>query len=183
MVAPRRGGRHSLDVGSKKHAIFVRTVLLLWIGIFAPSLTSCVSQARLEQERLEREKQRKAESDRQSAEYQNSLQRIKDQYTPKDPTPQDLALAKERSLIYYRGLLKSIRELDDGISPADAIASAAVSENIDELKSWKRAQMAHLARPSDWTARQVEESINSLPSKGLVDEATSIVLRHRKGTL
>ena len=79
--------------------------------------------------------------------------------------------------------MKSIKELDDGISPADSIAKAAVSENIDELRSWKRAQMAHLARPSEWTKQRVEQSIIGLPSKGLLDEATSIVLRHRKGTL
>jgi hypothetical protein len=115
--------------------------------------------------------------------HQRALKNITDQYTPKDPTPQDLALTKERSIIYYRGLIKSIKELDDGISPADAIAKAAVSENIDELRSWKRAQMAHLARPSEWTRQRVKQGILSLPSKGLLDEATSIVLRHRKGAL
>ena len=146
-------------------------------------LTSCVSQSQLDQERLERENRRQEESDRRLAEHKKSLQKIKDQYTPKDPTPQDLTLAKEKSLLYYRGLVASIKELDDGISPADAIAKAAVSENIKKLRSWKRAQMAHLARPSEWTAQQVERSIVRLPSKGLLDEATSIVLRHRKGTL
>jgi hypothetical protein len=144
---------------------------------------SCASQSRLEEERLERERQRKEESDRRLESHQRALKNITNQYTPKDPTPQDLALTKERSVIYYRGLIKSIRELDDGISPADAIAKAAVSENIDELRSWKRAQMAHLARPSEWTRQRVEQGILSLPSKGLLDEATSIVLRHRKGSL
>ena len=160
-----------------------RIYQLLCILVYSAIITSCVSQAQLDQERLEREKKRKEESDRRLAEHKKSLQRIKDQYTPKDPTPQDLALSKEKSLVYYRGLVASIKELDDGISPADAIAKAAVSENIKELRSWKRAQMAHLARPSEWTTQRVEKSIISLPSKGLLDEATSIVLRHRKGTL
>ena len=132
---------------------------------------------------MERERKRKEESDRFLENHKSTLKNITNQYTPKDPTPQDLALADERSRLYYRGLIKSIRELDDGISPADAIASAAVSENIDELRSWKRAEMAHLARPSEWTRQRVEQGILSLPSKSLLDEATSIVLRHRKGSL
>lgn len=161
------------------HRTLGYSLAILCSGFFV----SCVSQRHLEEERLERERQLKIESDRRSEEHQRTLKNITNQYTPKDPTQQDIALTKERSLIYYRGLVKSIKELDDGISPADAIAKAAVSENIDELRSWKRAQMAHLARPSEWTKQRVEQSIISLPSKGLLDEATSIVLRYRKGTL
>ena len=160
-----------------------RILYQLFILFCSHFFISCVSPSQLEEKRSERERQRKVESDHRLQEYQRSLQNITDQYTPKDPTPQDLSLTKERSNIYCRGLIKSIRELDDGISPADAIAKAAVSENIDELRSWKRAQTAHLARPSTWTKQRVEQLILSLPRQANLDEATSVVLRHRKGTL
>ena len=154
-------------------------ILILSIASVAV-LPSCVSPQQQQQEaRLQRERDEK----QRSKEHQESLKRIRDQFTPKDPTPEDEALTKQRSNAYYTGLIASIRSLDDGVTPADAVARAAVSENISLMRAWKRAQMANLARPSAWAAEKIESAINSLPSKGLLDEATSIVLRHRNGTL
>lgn len=142
-------------------------------------LMGCATRVSEEQRKREYEER----SAQQLASHKAELKRIEEQYTPKDPTPEDLALTKERSLKYYSGLVRSIKAIDDGVTPADSVARAAVSENIDLLRSWKRAQMAHLARLSEWTAQEVETAINGLPSKGLLDEATSIVLRKRAGTL
>lgn len=156
------------------------TVQIL-VCILAFALTSCAVNS--EAVRAEERRKREEESERRIREHKAQLERITAQYTPKDPTPEDVALANEKRNIYYAGLIRSIRAIDDSVTPADAVGRAAVSENIDELRAWKRAQMAHLARPSEWAAQEVAKSIAGLPSKGLLDEATSIVLRSRKGTL
>lgn len=104
---------------------------------------------------------------------------IHERYAVKDPTPEDVALTKERYVIYYNGLIRSIRMIDDGISPADSIARAAVNENLEHLRSWKRADTAHFARPSEETAQMVERALNDLPTRHFIDDATSLVLRIR----
>ena len=151
------------------------SILFSFVGIALAGCTTVSNE--------QRQKEYEEQSARRLEERKVQLKQIKDQYIPKDSTAEDLALAKKLSGEYYSGLIKSISAIDDGISPADSVARAAVSENIDLMRSWKRAQMAHLARPSAWTAQEVEKAIVNLPSKGLIDEATSIVLRMRKSTL
>jgi hypothetical protein len=146
-------------------------------------LPSCVSSKKQHEARLQRERDERDRSDQWIKKQQESLQRMRDELTPKDPTPEDEVLTKQRSMAYYSGLITSIRSLDDGVTSADAVARAAVNENIDFMRDWKRAQMANLARPSARAAEMVESAINKLPSQGLLDEATSIVLRYRKNRL
>jgi hypothetical protein len=153
--------------------------ILIFSFAFLTVLPSCVSSKQQEEARLQRERYDKEWSEK-LIEHQERLQRMRDEWTPKDPTPEDEALTEQRCTAYYRGLVASIRSLDDGVTSADVVARAAVNENIDLLRAWKRAQMANLARPSARAAESVESSINSLPSKGLLDDATSVVLRVRR---
>lgn len=118
-----------------------------------------------------------------TSDHQEQFQKIKEYWTIKDPTPEDKALEETKMLAYYTGLVRSIKSLDDSSTAADVVAKAAISENIKELREWKGAQLANVARTNEYGARKVDQALNQLPSEGLLNEATSLVLRNRAGNL
>lgn len=154
----------------------------LLIGIGAALLAGCglVNQEEARQERLV---VYKAESAARSAEHKKQMKKIEDEYAPKVQTQADKEKADRECDLYYAGLVRSIKSLDDKVSRADSVGRAAISENLDQLKAWKRASMAHEARASEWANKTLEDSIAKLPGRNLLDEAASIVLRNRNGTL
>lgn len=99
---------------------------------------------------------------------------------PKGLTPEEKALSDQLSKEYYTGLVASIQSLDDGISPAESIARAAISQNIQLMKDWKRAQMANILREFPGSGLKIENAISELPSRGHIDEAMAAVLMLRK---
>jgi hypothetical protein len=99
---------------------------------------------------------------------------------PKGLTPEEKALSDQLSKEYYTGLVASIQSLDDGISPAESIARAAISQNIQLMKDWKRAQMAGILREFPGSGLKIENAISELPSRGHIDEAMAAVLTLRK---
>jgi len=119
----------------------------------------------------------------QAPNYQAELEKARDSWTIKEPTAEEKAITQQKLIAYYAGLTQSIKALDDGTSPADVVAKAAVSENAKKLRTWKAAELANVARTNDYGAQQVAASLNTLPSPGLLNEATSLVLRNRKGAL
>lgn len=161
-----------------KHLGSCVAIVILSIVSLA-GLQSCVSSKEQSEAQLQRERDEKARRDQWIREQDERMQRLRDELTPENPTPEDKALTKQRSNAYYTGLIASIQALDDGVSSADAVARAAVNENIDLMRAWKRAQLANQARPSARAAEMVESAINKLPSQALLDEATFIVLRFR----
>ena len=112
---------------------------------------------------------------------QESLRNQKKWLTPSDPTDQQKRDAKSLSRIYYIGVADSVAELDDGVSPADVIARAAIGMNRGKLIAWKTKSTEHFRV----VARRIGEDIDSdlrrsLPSRVHVNEATAMVLKHRK---
>ena len=118
-----------------------------------------------------------------AADYEAQLQKTKDYWTIKEPSPEEKAITETKMVAYYSGLVRSIKALDDGSSAADVIAKAAVSDNIRQLREWKEAQVANVTRTNEYGARTAEQMLNELPSEGILNEATSLVLRHRRGNL
>lgn len=150
---------------------------LIGLPLIILSLNACGPS---QEEIAESNRLAKAKSDERQRIHKAQLDAIKERYTIKEPTAEEAALTKTRSRAYYAGLISSIRQLDDGVSPASTVARAAISDNIDLMRSWKEAQLAPHAKVDRLA---VETALTKLPPQSLVDEATAIVLRNRKGDL
>ena len=142
-------------------------------------LSSCVDHAQIESDRLANERKNKEQTRRLLEDYHREIK----QYQPKEATGEEQANAEKIKQLYYQSLVASIVKLDDGITPADAIAKAAVLDNLDnldKLRAWKRADMAHLSRTSEWFAKGVDRAVLQLPSENHYNETTLLVLKYRK---
>ena len=104
-------------------------------------------------------------------------------FQPEGQTETEKESEDQKMLVYYGGLVESIRTLDDGSTSPDIIGRAAVTENAAALRSFKAASIAHLNRRFPDQAYRGERLINQLPQQANFDEATMLVLKHRKGTL
>ncbi len=141
-------------------------------------LVSC-STAETEKERIKREQEHRDFFARKAEESREQTRKIKERFTPKESTPEEKAIISERSRAYYEGVVASILSLDDGVSPASTIARAAVSENLELLRAWKRAQLApFVGTPGGESV--VRRAIAALPGSSFIDSATTAVLRIRR---
>ncbi|NJM38797.1 MAG: hypothetical protein HC845_13525, partial [Akkermansiaceae bacterium] len=87
--------------------------LILLFAVLA--LSACA--ARREEERQARLAQYRAESDARLAKHKIEMKKIEEQYAPKVQTSEDKAKADRECYLYYAGLVKSIKSLDDNVSP------------------------------------------------------------------
>ena len=140
---------------------------------------SCASQ--VDQQLLD-EAQRNGAALRSRAHLEH-LESIRKAGEIQPQTKEEAMDEKIKMVAYYDKLVKSIRDLDDGTSPANVIGRAAVAENVSALKTFKTASVAHLRRSAPAHSARVDEVIESLPRPSQIDDATTMVLRHRKGTL
>lgn len=149
-------------------------------GLLVLVPASCETAKQREDIRRQEEEKRNAESAKRHLE---SLEAIKKRFEIPVPTKEEDNLRKKYWVLYYGGLIQSIKSLDDSVSPADTIGRAAVSDNFDALRKWKTAAVAHYLRQGALERSFFDKLINSLPTQAVLDDATSLVLRNRKGTL
>jgi hypothetical protein len=107
-------------------------------------------------------------------------EKVKPPLKPKGLTPEEKALSDQLARAYYTGLVASIRSLDDGISPAESIGRAAISENIQLLRDCKRADRVDLVSELQASTLLYEQMLSDLPSRSFIDNATTFVLKVRK---
>ena len=162
---------------ARKHPVGMQGSAPRFCELALATLTLLVASCAVQQHPPEQNSQWQAPN------YQAELEKAREHWTTKEPTAEEKAITQQKLIAYYAGLTQSIKALDDGTSPADVVAKAAVSENAKKLREWKAAELANVARTNDYEAQQVAASLNTLPSPGLLNEATSLVLRNRKGAL
>jgi len=100
-------------------------------------------------------------------------------FSPRSPTPEEENAANAADDAYSSGLLKSIKQLDDGVSPAESIGRAAVYDNIELWRAWKRVALAHLIDGDKGDSFRLEKRLAN-PPQGAIDFATVCVLKMRK---
>jgi hypothetical protein len=146
------------------------------------TLASCESSSKIKAQRRQEQAPAEEQTPKSEAKQDHFTipQKSETKVAPKGLTLEEKALAKRLSRAYYMGLIASIRSLDDGISPAESIARAAISQNIQRMRDWKRAQMADILREFPGSGLQIEQAIFELPSRIHIDEAMAAVLTLRK---
>ncbi len=95
-------------------------------------------------------------------------------------SPEQKSAASIATKEYFDALRLTIAEIDDGTSPADVIARAAVARHVSLLRAATRAQVAHISQSSALANQWSEEIIATLPRQEEISGATYLVLQSRK---
>jgi hypothetical protein len=96
------------------------------------------------------------------------------------PTEDDKRHATECMKRYHSGLVSSIARLDDKKTPANEIGKVAVYDNLELLRKWMLAAVAHISRRDAHSAQLMIQCVReSTPSETHLASATSIVLEKR----